>query len=71
MRNGKKITAYMVEVVYACGAPHPEPPKPWEKHGLRGWEPWGNPVAVCTTGTEGTNGVGHAQVFQAFVKYED
>ena len=69
MNSDKKIVAYKVELVVECNNPNRAPVKP-EIHGLQGWVPWGNPIAVSTPGNSET-GIGFSQVFQAFVKYKD
>ena len=65
----KKIVAYQVELVYACESHLSSTDTPWGKSGLKGWVPYGNPVATSVPGKEG--GLGQAMVFQAFVKYEE
>ena len=64
----KKIVGYKVQLVYAVSAPFSQDEKPWEKIGLEGWTPYGDPIAAPASGKDGES---QCWVFQAFVKYED
>ena len=66
----KKIVAYKVELAFAISTlDQLGEVSPWEKIGLRGWTPWGDPVVTSVPGkAEGEN---RCLVFQAFVKYDE